>query len=96
MFPFFQGGIYVFNLLETYVAGLSLLSTVFFEAVAVSWLYGLDNFKSDVNKMLGHTPNIYWRICWKIISPVFLAVRGILVVGSKVLFQNKKNNVYFY
>ena len=31
---------YVFNLLETYVAGLSLLSTVFFEAIAVSWLYG--------------------------------------------------------
>jgi hypothetical protein len=35
---------------------------------------GLDNFKSDIHKMLGHIPNIYWRICWKIISPAFLAV----------------------
>ncbi len=86
---FFQGGIYVFNLLETYVAGLSLLSTVFFEAVAVSWLYGLDNFKSDVNKMLGHTPNIYWRICWKIISPAFLAV-GDLLLRSKLKAHHLK------
>ncbi len=56
------------------MAGISLLLTVFFEAVAVSWLYGLDNFKSDVNKMLGHVPNLYWRICWKVISPAFLFV----------------------
>jgi len=70
----FKGGIYVFNLLETYVAGLSLLATVFFEAIAISWVYGMENFKSDVNRMLGHTPNMYWRVCWKIISPAFLGV----------------------
>merc|ERR1712223_1977738 len=68
------GGIYVFTMLETYVAGLSLLTTVFFEAIAVSWIYGLTDFKRDINKMLGHTPNIYWRVCWKIVSPSFLFV----------------------
>ena len=96
-------------MLETYVAGLSLLTTVFFEAIAVSWIYGtkpiptillylsdhnkyicmyiylivarlhvtylgLTDFKRDINKMLGHTPNIYWRVCWKIVSPSFLFV----------------------
>ena len=68
------GGFYVFTLLETYVAGISLLLTVFFEAVAVSWLYGLDSFKADVQKMLGHVPSLYFRICWKFISPAFLFV----------------------
>ena len=76
------GGFYVFTLLETYVAGISLLLTVFFEAVAVSWLYGLDSFKADVQKMLGHVPSLYWRICWKVISPAFLFVRI-----SKSLFK---------
>ena len=69
-----QGGFYIFSLLENYAAGLSLLVTVFFEAVAVSWVYGLKNFSEDVYAMLGHRPGLYWKICWKFISPTFLAV----------------------
>ncbi|XP_023333623.1 sodium-dependent dopamine transporter isoform X2 [Eurytemora carolleeae] len=72
------GGYYVFNLLEVYAAGLSLLTTVFFEAVAVSWVYGLRYFGNDIYAMLGHRPGIYWRICWKFISPCVLA--GIIAI----------------
>ena len=70
-----QGGIYIFSLLENYAAGLSLLTTVCLEAVAVSWVYGLKNFSDDVFSMLGHRPGLYWRITWKFVSPAFLAVR---------------------
>merc|ERR1719464_1431416 len=77
------GGFYVFTLLETYVAGVSLLFTVFVEAVAVSWLYGMDNFKADINKMLGHVPSMYWRICWKFLSPAFLFVVIVMAMSDR-------------
>ncbi|KAL1501998.1 hypothetical protein ABEB36_007213 [Hypothenemus hampei] len=66
------GGIYMFTLFDTYSAGISLLCSALFEAIAVSWFYGLDRLTQDVEAMLGLKPGIYWRICWKFISPSFI------------------------
>ncbi|XP_040569062.1 sodium-dependent dopamine transporter [Lepeophtheirus salmonis] len=92
------GGLYVFNLLENYAAGLSLLITVFFEAVAVSWFYGLEQFSSDIKKMLGFEPNLYWKVCWKIISPSFLFVIIVLQISSfgPLSFEMYDKSVYTY
>lgn len=38
-----QGGFYFFHLLDRYAAGYSMLFAVFFEAIAVSWIYGTIN-----------------------------------------------------
>ena len=88
--PLLQGGIYIFSLLENYAAGLSLLTTVFFEAIAVSWVYGLKNFSDDVFSMLGHKPGLYWRICWKFVSPSFLAFIIILTMTDVSSFEIEK------
>lgn len=61
-------------LMNVYGPGLSILFVVFVEAAGVCWLYGTDNFARDIEKMLGHRPGIFWRICWKYISPFFLLV----------------------
>jgi len=92
------GGIYIFSLLENYAAGLSLLTTVFFEAVAVSWVYGLNNFSDDVFSMLGHRPGLYWRITWKFISPTFLAFIIILQMTDVSEFKTEKydGTIYTY
>lgn len=61
-------------LMNVYGPGLSILFVVFVEAAGVCWVYGTDNFSRDIEKMLGHRPGIFWRICWKYISPFFLLV----------------------
>jgi solute carrier family 6 serotonin transporter-like protein 4 len=82
----FQGGVYLVNLLNVYGPGLAILFVVFVEAAGVCWLYGTDNFARDIEKMIGHKPGIFWRICWKYISPVFLLVRTQSKVNRRLLF----------
>ncbi|XP_031327413.1 sodium-dependent noradrenaline transporter-like [Photinus pyralis] len=69
----------MFHLFDTYAAGLSLLTSALFEAIAVSWFYGLNKFTQDVDAMLGIKPGLYWRICWKFVSPSFLI--GVILFG---------------
>lgn len=38
------------------------------------WIYGVDNFSADIEQMLGEKPSLYWRVCWRWISPNFLFV----------------------
>ncbi|XP_056643755.1 sodium-dependent dopamine transporter [Diorhabda sublineata] len=67
-----QGGFYFFLLLDRYAAGYSMLFAVFFEAIAVSWIYGTQRFCDDIKDMIGFAPGYYWRFCWKFAAPVFL------------------------
>lgn len=57
-----------------FVLGLAILFVVFIEAAGVFWFYGVDNFSADIEQMLGKKPSLYWRICWRYISPTFLFV----------------------
>ncbi|KAJ8291097.1 hypothetical protein GJAV_G00021350 [Gymnothorax javanicus] len=67
-----NGGIYVFTLLDHYVAGTSILFGVLIEIIGIAWFYGVDRFSDDIQEMIGHRPGLYWRICWKFVSPCFL------------------------
>lgn len=60
------------QLLDSYVAPIALIFVVFLEAVSVSWLYGVERFSDDIKSMLGFRPGIFWRICWKFLSPAIL------------------------
>lgn len=35
---------------------------------------GLEKFCDDVESMIGHRPGLYWRLCWKFVSPMFIIV----------------------
>ncbi|CDW57389.1 SNF domain containing protein [Trichuris trichiura] len=53
-------------------ASWGLLIAVMFEAIIVSWIYGLRRFIANVNCMIGFKPGIFWRFCWAYVSPLLL------------------------
>ncbi|KAI4880229.1 hypothetical protein NFI96_002973 [Prochilodus magdalenae] len=88
-----KGGIYVVTLLDTYAAGTSILFGVLVEAIGVSWFYGVDRFSEDIERMMGFKPGLYWRLCWKFVSPVFLLV---VVIASIVTTRDLKYDDYVF
>ncbi|XP_054707444.1 sodium-dependent serotonin transporter-like [Uloborus diversus] len=87
------GGYYVVNLLDSYGTSMSLLFVVFVEAAAVCWIYGADKFSGQIGEMLGSRPGIFWRVCWKYISPVFILV---IFVFALVGYKDLKLETYEY
>nr|WLN44339.1 NTT7 [Sinonovacula rivularis] len=81
------GGMYVFKILDTFAAGTSIVFAVLVQVVAVSWLYGLEQFCEDIYRMTGYRPGLYWRICWKYLSPTFLLI---IVISSILHYEPLK------
>ncbi|XP_078359801.1 sodium- and chloride-dependent GABA transporter 1-like isoform X2 [Oculina patagonica] len=69
-----QGGMYVFQMFDYQAGGISLVLIAFLEAVGIGWFYGTEKFCTDIENMIGHRPNLYYRLCWKYISPAIIGV----------------------
>ncbi|KAG8194818.1 hypothetical protein JTE90_017257 [Oedothorax gibbosus] len=66
-----EGGMYIFKLMDTYAAsGISLLFTVFFQTIAISWIYGIPRLSKNINTMLGFQPSWYLKIGWTVLVPL--------------------------
>ncbi|XP_077874701.1 sodium-dependent dopamine transporter isoform X1 [Ictidomys tridecemlineatus] len=88
-----NGGIYVFTLLDHFAAGTSILFGVLIEAIGVAWFYGVRQFSEDIKQMTGQRPSLYWRLCWKLVSPCFLLF---VVVVSIVTFRPPHYGAYVF
>uniref|UniRef100_G3RHX3 Transporter n=1 Tax=Gorilla gorilla gorilla TaxID=9595 RepID=G3RHX3_GORGO len=78
-----NGGIYVFTLLDHFAAGTSILFGVLIEAIGVAWFYGVGQFSDDIQQMTGQRPSLYWRLCWKLVSPCFLLKLAYAIAPEK-------------
>uniref|UniRef100_V5H008 Putative sodiumneurotransmitter symporter family n=1 Tax=Ixodes ricinus TaxID=34613 RepID=V5H008_IXORI len=53
-----QGGMYLLQLMDNYaVSGITLFFVVFFQAVALIWIYGSNNISDHIKEMIGRWPN---------------------------------------
>ncbi|XP_071400939.1 sodium- and chloride-dependent transporter XTRP3-like [Centroberyx affinis] len=67
-----RSGNYWFTMFNDYGATFSLLFIVLIEVITVSYIYGIRRFEKDIEDMLGHRPNWYWKIMWVLVSPALL------------------------
>lgn len=44
---------------------------------------GVWQFSDDIKQMTGQRPSLYWRLCWKFVSPCFLLVRVLWPGGPR-------------
>ena len=71
-----QGGMYVFQLFNVFGSSdLVLLWIIFFESVAIAWVFGVDRFYDGLNDMLGFRPSRWFKFCWLFFTPLICAVR---------------------
>ncbi|XP_076341596.1 sodium- and chloride-dependent GABA transporter 1-like isoform X4 [Tachypleus tridentatus] len=65
-----KGGMYIFQLMDYYSAsGMTLLFTVFFQTIAITWVYGVKRLSSNIEEMTGYRPNWYFLATWVFVSP---------------------------
>ncbi|XP_070702048.1 sodium-dependent neutral amino acid transporter B(0)AT3-like [Pempheris klunzingeri] len=85
-----RSGNYWLEVFNSYVGSVPLLIIAFFEITGVVYVYGMKNFSEDIYFMTGRRPNIYWKACWMVISPLMLLV----VLVAYVVVQAQKHPTY--
>ncbi|KAL3044117.1 hypothetical protein OYC64_003868 [Pagothenia borchgrevinki] len=83
-------GNYWFDIFNGYVGSLPLLIVALFEIIGVIYVYGMKRFSEDIYFMTGKKPNIFWKACWMVISPLMLLV----VLVAYVVVQAQKRPSY--
>lgn len=68
------GGQYILTLVDHFGASFIALVLAIAELITFGWIYGVDRLCKDVEFMLGIRPNLYWRLCWKWITPLLMSV----------------------
>ncbi|EPY89916.1 sodium-dependent neutral amino acid transporter B(0)AT3-like protein [Camelus ferus] len=69
-----NSGQYWLSLLDSYAGSIPLLIIAFFEMFSVVYVYGVDRFNRDIEFMIGHKPNIFWQVMWRVVSPLLMLV----------------------
>ncbi|XP_049457984.1 sodium-dependent neutral amino acid transporter B(0)AT3-like [Epinephelus fuscoguttatus] len=83
-------GNYWMEIFNSYVGSVPLLIVALFEIIGVIYVHGMKNFSDDIYFMTGKRPNIFWKACWMVISPLMLLV----VLVSYVVVQAQKHPTY--
>jgi len=89
-----NGGMYVFQLFDTYAAsGVCLLWVAFFECAAISWIYGGERMWQNITRMIGFRPSPVMKWIWTFGTPILTTATFLY---SLIRFQPPTYNDYEY
>lgn len=88
-----HGGMYLVTFLDTFSTSPALMFIVFFEAISISWIYGIENFSQNIFEMFQVKPNKFWTFCWLFASPLIIFA---LFFISIFLFEQPSVDNYKY
>ncbi|EJY57747.1 AAEL008424-PB [Aedes aegypti] len=66
------GGQWILDLVDHYGGTFLIYVLAIIEMVAIFWIYGLDNWCNDIEFMVQRRVGLYWRLCWGLITPLFM------------------------
>lgn len=75
-----DGGIRVLTLMNDYSGSYNLMIVALFEIVCLFYVYGTQEFRKDIEMMVGFKPGLYWIVNWVFITPA--AVVFIVVISA--------------
>ncbi|KAM6899807.1 sodium-dependent neutral amino acid transporter B(0)AT1-like [Xenentodon cancila] len=67
-----RSGTYWLALFDNFSGSIPLLVIGFCEMFIVVYVYGIDRFNEDLVYMIGHKPNIFWQVTWRVVSPLIM------------------------
>lgn len=68
------GGQWMLDLVDHFGGTFLVFALAIFELAGIFWVYGLENYCLDIQFMTKRTVGIYWRICWAIVTPIFMLI----------------------
>ena len=77
-----NGGAFVIDLMDNFLAGVPLLCLGAMEIVSLAWIYGFKNMCNAVKAMVGHEPGLYIRSTWVFFCPAILLLLTVTTLIS--------------
>ncbi|XP_051927936.1 sodium-dependent neutral amino acid transporter B(0)AT1-like [Hippocampus zosterae] len=79
-----RSGNYWLALFDNFAGSIPLLVIGLCEMVAVVYIYGIDRFNKDIEFMIGHKPNIFWQVTWRVVSPLIMVIILVFYLVTQV------------
>ena len=86
-----NGGIFMFDLIDSTCASWNVLVFAIIEVVLVAWGYGVDNFLANIKEMgmdLSAPMKMYWKITWTYVTPILLTFLVIVKFAQQKPLQS--------